>query len=345
MKEKCKPFVMTFVILFVFLSCINQQSQKDKKAQLLSKDEVGQMSEYGKIFAKIYGLPADSIKPLEDAVKTRYSYSIYDMIDDEGELVWKYGEDDPFKTKHLECKGIMLADTMMYRLVNDMVRLRDHYMGDMNAVYDWLWHEEMMKEIDTYLNTTYPKKNKFKIEDYVQVIYAMVNYVSPLLDGNDKMMGQYAQVSCDAKCLLLIEEYKEVVSHCTNSPKLVKAYMDDYRLWMQVIEELIDLYRPKGHASEWEMVSNNSMEQMIDFRLEFLKSENYNLWSETVSDEDEKIVGHFKFDDEHSALSECYDMRNVLEEMKDRSWFINKTNIIVREYNKRERHYCPKKIF
>ena len=263
------------------------------------------------------------------------------MIDDEGELVWKYSEDDPFVTGHLECKGIMLADTMMYRLVNDMVRLRNHYTGDMNAVYDWLWHEEMMKEIDTYLNTTYPKKKNFNIEDYVQVINAMVNYVSPLLDGNDNMMGKYAEVSYDAKCLLFIEEYKETVSHCTNSPKLVKAYMDDYRLWMQVIEELIGLYYPEGHASAWDMVSYDSMEKMIDFRLEFLRSENLNLWSDTASDEDEKIVVHFKFGNEHSALSKWYDMRNAVEEMNNSLWFMNTTNKIVREYFRKERSFKP----
>lgn len=333
-----KQIISLLGIITLLLTCNRVKTQKE---EVISGANVSYQTEYGKIFTKIYGIPVDSNKPLEDAVKKRYSYSIYDMIDDEGELIWKYSEDDPFVTGHLECKGIMLTDTMMYRLVNDMVRLRNHYTGDMNAVYDWLWHEEMMKEIDTYLNTTYPKKKNFNIEDYVQVINAMVNYVSPLLDGNDNMMGKYAEVSYDAKCLLLIEEYKETVSHCTNSPKLVKAYMDDYRLWMQVIEELIGLYYPEGHASAWDMVSYDSMEKMIDFRLEFLRSENLNLWSDTASDEDEKIVVHFKFDNEHSALSKWYDMRNAVEEMNNSLWFMNTTNKIVREYFRKERSFKP----
>lgn len=332
-----KQLICLFGVIILFLSCNNVDTNKE----YLSGTNESLQTEWGKVFIEVLNLPADSIKPLEEAVKKRYSYSIYDMIDDEGELVWKYSEDDPFVTGHLECKGIMLADTMMYRLVNDMVRLRNHYTGDMNAVYDWLWHEEMMKEIDTYLNTTYPKKKNFNIEDYVQVINAMVNYVSPLLDDNDNMMGKYAEVSYDAKCLLFIEEYKETVSHCTNSPKLVKAYMDDYRLWMQVIEELIGLYYPEGHASAWDMVSYDSMEKMIDFRLEFLRSENLNLWSDTASDEYEKIVGHFKFDDDHSALSKWYDMRNAVEEMKHSLWFMNTTNKIVREYFRKERNFKP----
>ena len=334
-------YYLYVVIILLLSSCQKVKNYKENNKFVKTSKEWNPETEYGKIFKKLYGIPADSIKPLEEAVMTRYCYSIFDMIDDEGELVWKYSEDDPFVTGHLECKGIMLADTMMYRLVNDMVRLRNHYTGDMNAVYDWLWHEEMMKEIDTYLNTTYPKKKNFNIEDYVQVINAMVNYVSPLLDGNDNMMGMYAEVSYDAKCLLFIEEYKETVSHCTNSPKLVKAYMDDYRLWMQVIEELIGLYYPEGHASAWDMVSYDSMEKMIDFRLEFLRSENLNLWSDTSSDEYEKIVGHFKFGNEHSALSKWYDMRNAVEEMKHSLWFMNTTNKIVREYFRKERYFKP----
>ena len=115
-----KQIISLLGIITLLLTCNRVKTQKE---EVISGANVSYQTEYGKIFTKIYGIPVDSIKPLEDAVKKRYSYSIYDMIDDEGELIWKYSEDDPFKTGHLECKGIMLADTMMYRLVNDMVRL------------------------------------------------------------------------------------------------------------------------------------------------------------------------------------------------------------------------------
>lgn len=62
-----------------------------------------------------------------------------------------------------------------------MNRLPNHHMGNMNGVDDWLWHEEMMKEINTYYNTAYPKKKNYNIDDYIEVINAMINAVSPLL--------------------------------------------------------------------------------------------------------------------------------------------------------------------
>lgn len=325
----------------MLLSCnIGKTNQENDKMTMTSK-EWNPQTECNKMFMEIYGLSLDSIKLLEEAVKTRYSYSIYDMIDDEGNLVWKYSEDDPFKTGYLDCKGIMLADTMMYRLVNDMVRLRDYYEGDMKAVYDWLWHEEMMKEIDTYLKTTYPKKKNFDFGDYEQVINAMVNYVSPLADGYDYLMGQNAEVCYHAKCLLLIEEYKEAVRHCSHSPEMAKAYMEDYRLWMEVIEELVKPDTSGSLGTEWYMASYISRETMVDFRLEFLRDEEINLWSETVSDEEKELMGQFRFDDKHSALSKWYNVRNAVKEMKDCLWYSNTTNKIMKEYFRKESEFMP----
>ena len=95
-----KQIISLLGIITLLLTCNRVKTQKE---EVISGANVSYQTEYGKIFAKIYGISADSIKPLEEAVKTRYSYSIYDMIDDEGELVWKYSEDDPFVTGHLEC--------------------------------------------------------------------------------------------------------------------------------------------------------------------------------------------------------------------------------------------------
>ena len=332
-----KQLICLFSVIILFLSCNNVDANKE----YLSGTNRSLQTECGKVFIEVLNLPADSIKQLEEAVKTRYCYSIYDMIDDEGELVWKYSEDDPFVTGHLECKGIMLADTMMYRLVNDMVRLRDYYECDMKAVYDWLWHEEMIKEIDTYLKTTYPKKKNFDFGDYEQVINAMVNYVSPLADGYDYLMGQNAEVCYHAKCLLLIEEYKEAVRHCSHSPEMAKAYMEDYRLWMEVIEELVKPDTSGSLGTEWYMVSYISRETMVDFRLEFLRDEEINLWSETVSDEEKELMGQFRFDDKHSALSKWYNVRNAVKEMKDCLWYSNTTNKIMKEYFRKESEFMP----
>lgn len=329
------------LIAFSLFSCnIGKTNQENDKMTMTNK-EWNPQSESSKMLMEIYGLPADSVKLLEEAAKTRYNYSIYNMIDDEGNLVWNYSEDDPFKSENLDCMGIMLADTMMYRLVNDMVRLLNYYEGDMKAMYDWLWHEEMMKEIDTYLKTTYPKKKKFDFGDYEQVIYAMINYVSPLADGYDYMMGENAEVCYHAKCLLLIEEYKEAVRHCTHSPELAKAYIEDYRLWMDVIEELVKPDTSGGLGTSWYMASYISRGQMVDFRLEFLRDETSKLWLESASDDDNLMMGQFKFDNKHYALSKWYNMRNAVKEMKDCVWYSNTTNSLVKEYMRKESELMP----
>lgn len=336
-----KKIIYLLCVITFLLSCDSVNVHNEKKEEVLSKTSEPKLSDCSKMLMEIYGLPADSVKLLEEAAKTRYNYSIYDMIDDEGNLVWKASEDDPFKSENLDCMGIMLADTMMYRLVNDMVRLRNYYEGDMKAMYDWLWHEEMMKEIDTYLKTTYPKKKKFDFGDYEQVIYAMINYVSPLADGYDYMMGENAEVCYHAKCLLLIEEYKEAVRHCTHSPELAKAYIEDYRLWMDVIEELVKPDTSGGLGTSWYMASYISRGQMVDFRLEFLRDETSKLWLESASDDDNLMMGQFKFDNKHYALSKWYNMRNAVKEMKDCVWYSNTTNSLVKEYMRKESELMP----
>ena len=331
-----KQLICLFGVIILFLSC----NSVTKKEYLSGINESPQ-TEWGKVFTEVYNLPGDSIKPMEEAVKARHNYSIYDMIDDKGNFEWKYSDYDPFTTRHLMCKGIMLTDTLMYRLVDNLLCLRDCYDGSLQAVYDWLWHEEMLKEIDTYLTTTYPKKKKFDIGDYEQVILSMVNYVSPLLDGNDAEMGQASQVEHYAKSLLLIGEYKEAVRNCEHSPKMARTYMEDYRLWIQVFYELSALYRPETHASEWDMAYHCCGAEMMDFRLDFLIEEVVNLWSGTSIDEKEKSVSHFKFDKNHSALLKWYDMRNSVKDKENDFWYSNMTNKIVKEYFRKENSLAP----
>ena len=288
--------------IFLLLSCSTNKAPEEDKAAM-SKDllaEDGDL-EWVDILDGVYGVPTDSVEILKDMAKVRVSYSFKDMVNDEGQLDWDNKKDDPFDTGHLMCEEDMLKDSLMYRLVDDLICSHDYYEGDLDAAYKWLWHDEMLEEIDTYLKTIFPDKEEFDDDNYLKVINDMAEYVKPLAGGNNPEIIQSAQVWHYLSDLVLIGKYKEAILYAYPSKELAKAYLEDYRLWKQVFQSVVEANRPEHYYRYWSIEYHDCGEQMAKFRAEKLDEE-INYLTGDKKTEGEQVESKQKYHDSVSCI-------------------------------------------
>lgn len=324
-------YILGFVLLF---SCNTNKSPKENLAD--EKD-----LEWVEILDGIYGVPADSVKILKEMAKVRVSYSFKDMVNDYGHLDWYSREDDPFSIEHLYCEDDMLEDTLMYRLVDNLICSRDYYEGDLKSVYDWLWHDEMIAEIDTYLKTIYPDKEEFDDNDYLGVFDKMGHYVDPLCGGNNPEMRQCSQVWHYLSVLHLIGKYKEAILYAYPSKELAKAYLEDYRLWKKMFHSVVDANRPEQRYSLWPLEYHDCGDLMAQFRLEMLDEEIGYLAGEKnmngVQAENKQ-----KYHGDNTGLDRWFDMRKAMKDPSNAVWYSHMTYRIWNEFWKKEVGIWPK---
>ena len=333
-KVDLSSLTICFLSFFFFFSCNTNKSPKENLAD--EKD-----LEWVEILDGVYGVPADSVNKLKEMAKVRASYSFKDMVTDYGQLDWDNKEDDPFYTGHLYCEDDMLEDSLMYRLVDNLISSRDYYEGDLDHVYDWLWHDEMITEIDTYLKTIYPDKEEFDDNDYLGVFDKMGHYVDPLCDGNNPEMRQYAQVWHYLSVLHLIGKYKEAILCAYPSKELAKAYLEDYRLWKKMYDSVVEAYRPEQYYAYWPLEYHDCGELMAQFRAEMLDEEIDYLAGEKKMD-GVQIENKQKYHGDNAGLDRWFDMRKAVKDPNHAVWYSHMTYRIWNEFWKKEVGVWPK---
>lgn len=326
---------------FLLLSCTTNKTPKDDKMTMSKELSEGGDLEWVEILEGVYGIPADSVEILKEMAKVRSCYSFKDMVTDYGQLDWYNKEDDPFDTEHLMCEEDMLDDSLMYRLVDNLICSHDYYEGELKAAYEWLWHDEMLTEIDTYLKTKYADEEEFDDDDYLQVFNDMYEYVSPLACGNNPEMRQCAQVWCYISDLVLIGKYKEAILYSYPSKELAKAYLDDYHLWKKVFQSVVEANRPEHYYRYWSIEYYSCGEQMATFRAEMLDEEIAFLNGEKsmkgVTPEERR-----KYRRDIKELDLWYDMRKMVGEDVELPWYSHITYKICNDYWEKEISEWPK---
>lgn len=326
---------------FLLLSCnAGKTNNEDKGTKSKDLAEDADL-EWVEILDGIYGVPADSVKKLKEMAKVRAIYSFKDMVTDYGQLDWDNKEDDPFYTGHLYCEGNMLQDSLLYRLVDNLICSREYYEGEIGNVYDWLWHDEMIVEIDTYLKTIYPDKEEFDDNDYLSIIDKMGHYVDPLCEGNNPEMRQCAQVWHYLSVLHLISKYKEVILCAYPSKELAKAYLDDYRLWKKMYDSLVEANRPEHYYAYWPLEYHDCGEQMAIFRAEMLDEEIDYLAGEKKMD-DVMVENKQKYHGDNIGLDHWFDMRKAVKNPSNAVWYSHMTYRIWNEFWKKKIGVWPK---
>lgn len=323
-----------FMLLLLLLSC---QSSKDKKAEVTEVDE----PHWTDLLMEVYFVPADSLEFMGEVARVRCEYSFKDMVTDYGQLDWDNMEDDPFITRHLLCEEDMLQDSLMYRLVDDLICSRDYYEGYLQTAYDWLWHKVMKDEIHTYLKIIYPDRDQFGKTDYEDVIMKMTEYVQPLCDnGGNIHLAQCSQVWHYAMTWLLIDKYKEAVRYA-NSSILANSYLDDYDLWQKAYDSLVDDYRQDSNYRLWTVECHDLGTTMMTFRAEMLDEEIGYLTGERsmegVTPEERR-----KYRRDIKELDLWYDMRKMVGEDVELPWYSHITYKICNDYWEKEISEWPK---